>query len=480
MKHLPLFMVLAFVVQQVTSTTEIQPDMVVEIFRHGARGPSDTKYDPSWPTHGELTATGMRQLYILGSAIAKKYPNLLSEYDPRYIFIRSSSYNRTIMSAASHLYGVFKGKGPSIPAEIDINLTMPPFEDKELIDSINADLENVQESIPSGFQPLVTQVVNKVDDRWLFVGPWNCAQAGVWQAARLTDDLNKEVYEYLKDTITQLNGLGYKISSMLDLLLFGDTLIDNHYDKRALPKGIEYGSTLYNDAVFAFKWYSTYNFVGVGLERVIKSLSVLDQIVQWFKGAANKTNPLKYSFLSAHDTTLLPLLGLYKITNASCLFENYKSEKLGKPVPYPECVYPMFASQIIYEFYNRPEGPYIKFLYNGKPHKICKGDKFECSLEDFATQTREILMNQVSQDFKKLCEIPVSTPENVDTSKPKDRGLIFWYIFVIVALVGVIVGLGYLVIKQRKQLEEQTGEHGYYENKDKEMKEIILIKTAGV
>jgi len=72
------------------------------VIRHGARGPI---YD-IWnaPQHkdmaGELTPTGIRQHYALGSWLRKLYINDLQFLSPNFnhteIFVRSTDVNRTL------------------------------------------------------------------------------------------------------------------------------------------------------------------------------------------------------------------------------------------------------------------------------------------------------------------------------------------------------------------------------------------------
>lgn len=60
---------------------EIKLQFVMETFRHGARWPTvgdDQFFDAqAWPDfstqHGELTAVGMRQHYVLGTALRNLY-----------------------------------------------------------------------------------------------------------------------------------------------------------------------------------------------------------------------------------------------------------------------------------------------------------------------------------------------------------------------------------------------------------------------
>ena len=62
---------------------------VMTVFRHGSRYPAHNTYDGAETSqdHGELTSTGMRQHYNLGSMIRKQYIT-----DNQFL---KSSYNHT-------------------------------------------------------------------------------------------------------------------------------------------------------------------------------------------------------------------------------------------------------------------------------------------------------------------------------------------------------------------------------------------------
>eukprot|EP01028_Stygiella_incarcerata_P006523 TRINITY_DN2668_c0_g1_i14.p1 TRINITY_DN2668_c0_g1~~TRINITY_DN2668_c0_g1_i14.p1 ORF type:complete len:210 (+),score=32.31 TRINITY_DN2668_c0_g1_i14:107-736(+) len=102
--------------------------LVIELCRHGDRGPivlfpKDTYYSNprdvnAWPIGlGQLTGIGMKQHYELGQKLRQKYiveENLLEEvYDYEKILIRTTSVDRTVMSAISQMMGLFNGTGPS-------------------------------------------------------------------------------------------------------------------------------------------------------------------------------------------------------------------------------------------------------------------------------------------------------------------------------------------------------------------------------
>lgn len=93
----------------------------VDIIRHGDRTPIVplTAVNYQWQEGpGQLTAEGMQQEYKMGMEFRKKYiekAHLLPEhYEQGTMYVRSTDYERTLMSAESLLMGLYPpGTGPN-------------------------------------------------------------------------------------------------------------------------------------------------------------------------------------------------------------------------------------------------------------------------------------------------------------------------------------------------------------------------------
>ncbi|XP_016850163.2 prostatic acid phosphatase [Anolis carolinensis] len=104
---------------QSTSGRELK--FLVTVFRHGDRTPISTfptnpVKEDVWPQgYEQLTKIGIQQHYSLGQYIRKTYSKLLSEeYKRKEIYVYSTDYDRTIMSAQANLAGLFPPVGKQI------------------------------------------------------------------------------------------------------------------------------------------------------------------------------------------------------------------------------------------------------------------------------------------------------------------------------------------------------------------------------
>jgi hypothetical protein len=103
---------------------------IAELFRHGARYPTRNIFnDPVITANiGELSATGMRQQYLLGKAVKATYPEVFSKvYNHTEIEFMSSHVARTVESAVSHLLGMYDLKSGAELQTNDPKFIEPPY-----------------------------------------------------------------------------------------------------------------------------------------------------------------------------------------------------------------------------------------------------------------------------------------------------------------------------------------------------------------
>jgi len=386
-----------------TSFSQV-PDMAVEIFRHGIRTPESTEYDTEgvWAStgYGELTAAGMRQQYILGAAFGQIYKDLLYPFNASKLYVQSTQENRTLMSALSQLYGIYNQHGPNLQDGYPAEIAIPPY-NSDLVNKIVVDLADVNAAIPNNYQPLPIHSLQKQADFYL-QSYLNCPNANSLFKKQQNDSKVQEVYAELATTVENLKKLHLEIDNSTQFDDLGDTVIADYRNQVTLPGGIDPTSEEFADLQFWAQWYEIYPTLNLPIQRQLFSGPILNSILQMFQQKRANTTPLNFAFYAAKETMLATILSALNITTPECLLENWRSEKDGKTAPNPNCNYPIFASNLIFEFYNDTTSPYVMFKYNGAAMPICNGQT-SCPLNDFATYIQNITAGYDLNNFQKWC-----------------------------------------------------------------------------
>lgn len=316
----------------------------VDIIRHGDRTPIIPL--PASNYHwreglGQLTAEGMQQEYKMGMEFRKKYveqAHLLPEhYEQGSMYVRSTDYERTLMSAESLLMGLYPlGTGPnttgsSSPALPNAFQPIPIF------------------SAPSKYDEVIIQQVNPAERARLMEQYVYSTKEWQQKNAELQDKY--PVWSAL---------LGAHIRSLNDLQLLGDTLYIHQIHNAPMPVGLSAQDveTIINASNWAFMAQEKPQQVATAY-----STKLMTNIANYLNSCSQKKTKLKYVLLSAHDTTIAGALSF-----------------MGAPLK----IAPPYASNLNFSLYERDANYYlVKITYNGQPVSIpaCGGDT--CELQQF-------------------------------------------------------------------------------------------------
>ena len=219
-------------------------------FRHGARAPQKfynrEKYLDYileyWDTPGELTAAGQRMHYLLGIRNRIRYiveeKFLSDKYDPHEILMYSSYINRTIISAAAQLQGLypqFSQKGEFI-YENQSNYSNPQVSIDHKI--INEQIENLGNySLPNSMILIPIHMINSNEKKIKLYDTGKCKEKAteiINQNAKnisslldIVENFNKKFSDKLKDF--------YESDNIYDIEFinnFCDAFISNYNERR--------------------------------------------------------------------------------------------------------------------------------------------------------------------------------------------------------------------------------------------------------
>ncbi|XP_043914928.1 testicular acid phosphatase isoform X2 [Protopterus annectens] len=254
---------------------------VVVVFRHGDRAPisaypNDPYKEDIWPQGFEhLTETGIRQQFELGQFLRKRFSSFLNEsYNVKEIYVRSTDYDRTLMSAQANLAGLYPPSGRQL-WQSDIK-----------------------------WQPIPVHTVPKLQDKLLRFFQKDCPQ-----------------YQKLMNKTFELKEYQDKLKSM------------KKFNNFTLP---EWATPEIMSHLEEFAEFEILSRIGMYKPEEKAQLFggiIVDAILKNFSQALQKVPALKMIMYSAHDSTLIALQGALKVFNgklppyAAChLFEFYEED----------------------------------------------------------------------------------------------------------------------------------------------------------
>jgi hypothetical protein len=121
-----------------------------------------------------------------------------------------------------------------------------------------------------------------------------------------------------------------------------------------------------------------------------KIVSEFERRIQNLKGY-----PLKWSFLSAHDTDILPMQTDLNLSSFGCVEELYrkgKTDQLNCQSTVP------FASSLIFELHSDNDKDfYVMVRLQGKYMSLCEKQSTKCDWADFKNRLQRSIINNVDE-----------------------------------------------------------------------------------
>ncbi len=309
----------------------------IDLIRHGDRTPIitiPTALNKWQEGPGQLTTIGMQQEYNLGVKLRQRYVDkeqlLPAQYQPATLYARSTDVDRTLMSAASFLMGLYPAStNPSLP------FAMQPIP---------------VHTAPSDVDTVINQ---KIDRKALEA----TLQKYVYDSAEW-----KQKEAELKPHFQHWSeATGLSIRSLQDLS-FADTLLINKLHHMPQPAGLtdeDINTILAADEFSSVMELKAAPVAALYESQLVKFISVT---LQQYSVPGN-SHTLKYALLSAHDVTIASVMTL-----------------LDAPLTKS----PAYASDLNFALYETGNYHYVvRVTYNDEPVTIPACGGTECTLPQF-------------------------------------------------------------------------------------------------
>lgn len=340
---------------------------VTVLFRHGDRSPvkaypTDPYQEAAWPQgFGQLSQEGMRQHFDLGHFLRTRYTGFLNEsYDRHEISVRSTDYDRTLMSAEANLAGLYPPVGrqvftPTLKWQPIPVHTVPKSEERLL-------------TYPLSDCPRYKQLMNETEQTAEF---------------RNVTAIYQDVIELVR------NKTGLNDTNVETVWSVYDTLFCESRHNMSAPAWVTPDVMAKLRVIKDFGFQVMFGLYqrqeksrlqgGILLGEIVKNLSKM--------AAVDSKQRLKMMMLSAHDTTVTALQASMDVFN-------------GRQPPYAACqIFELYrddnGSASVSLFYRNDStvGPY--------PQQI-PGCTLDCPLEEFVRITKP----SISDDRDQECQLP--------------------------------------------------------------------------
>ncbi|KAI1889606.1 hypothetical protein AGOR_G00164650 [Albula goreensis] len=340
---------------------------VTVLYRHGDRSPvkaypTDPYQESAWPQgFGQLTQDGMRQHFELGQALKKRYDGFLSEaYDRHQIAVRSTDFDRTLMSAEANLAGMYPPNGSQV---------------------FNPNLK---------WQPIPVHTAPQDEDRLLSFPLPNCPRFDSLLNETTHTEGFLNVTRLYKDFLEMLrNKTGLKDASVETVWSVHDTLFCEAMHHLPPPAWVtpEVMEKLRRLKDFSFQ--IMFGFFKREEKSRLQGGVLLNQILKNITDSTvlDSKKLLKMIVYSAHDTTIVALQSALNVFN-------------GKQPPYASCH--------IFELFQEDNGSFSVAMHfrndsTKEPYPLAlPGCTQYCPLEDFVRLTKSV----IPENWEEECQVP--------------------------------------------------------------------------
>ncbi|TKR58386.1 hypothetical protein L596_029838 [Steinernema carpocapsae] len=266
------------------------------LWRHGDRAPLGTyKNDPhqesSWPVSwGELTNDGMEQTYTQGLKLKKRYIDLYrfinATFHVQDIRVRSTDYDRTLMSAYSNLAAFYSGSKTTHPNTTDW---------------------------PTNWSPVPIHTVEHSTDHLLNANP-DCIRMDELEAEQV---IHKKFDEFMLEQLPLLWKLseksGTKITNFKGIRNVADAIKIERIHNMTQPAWVT--DELIAKVEKVVDAGEDYLAGSAGFDKpenveliMLKGGELLKEMISNFEGAKSAGHRPLYHAYSAHDTTMTAFL----------------------------------------------------------------------------------------------------------------------------------------------------------------------------
>jgi lysosomal acid phosphatase len=341
MRYKYWLVIILFFSLPVTSFAGEKLIFALDLIRHGDRTPviAIPAANYEWQEgQGQLTAIGMRQEYLLGRTLRQRYvetEHLLPEtYRAGTLYVRSTDYDRTLMSAQSLLMGLYPA-GTSPHAE---GQGLPHAIQPIPVHSAPVDQDKV----------ILHHLTNEESDvllkKYLYATPeWKQKEAAL-------------IPHYKRWS----EATGVTIQSLEDVTYVGDALAIHCLHHLPMPAALteEDINTIIETNEWLFKIESHTIAIAAAHSR-----QLMTNIANYLQRGTNTKAPLKFVLLSAHDSTIASVMSLMSVPPANT---------------------PPYASDLNFSLYESGSQHYVvKVTYNGTPVSIPACGGTVCPLQKF-------------------------------------------------------------------------------------------------